>query len=446
MVPAEQGRATLKIPVIHGFPWRWALAWLIVPLLPVILTWPVGGPPMGRYVMGFGLFALAASLLPWLMLRRALLVLLPLAVATVYVGAVFNITLYNYELLLPFLREVRPLRSPEYVVGGLVVAAAMALGWWLAPRVPRLGNVRHLALALLGVFALTNLDNLATARTAGSYVGLPKPGAPFDSAVRASGVEQPGAGRRNLVVVLVEALGEPVEPGEKALFEADWNRPEWRSRYDVTRGLVPYHGSTTSGELRELCGIWGDYHSAPFDRIDCLPERYARAGYRTEALHGFDGGFFDRTQWWPKLGFADTSFGNELRGQGVAQCGGVFPGACDGAVAQLLGQRLRGAKQPQLLYWVTLNSHLPVLADPALGTDDCQFGGKVLADGPPMLCRLFLVHHRLADALTALAMDPSLPPTDFLIVGDHMPPFFQRDARLRFDGEHVPWVLLRSRS
>jgi len=35
------------------------------------------------------------------------------------------------------------------------------------------------------------------------------------------------------------------------------------------------------------------------------------------------------------------------------------------------------------------------------------------------------------------------PPTDFLIVGDHMPPFTHQASRLQFDAENVPWVLLR---
>lgn len=435
----------MKIPVLDGFPWRWALAWLVVPNLAVILMWPVGGPPMGRYLLGFGLFALVASLLPTLWARRVVLTLLPLVVATVYLGAVFNITLYNVEMLLPFLREVRPQRSPEYLLAGGMVLSAMTLGWWLAPRVPQLSGARHWALGLLGVLALTNIDNAATARTAGSYVGLPEAGAPFDSAVREAGVEQPGMARHHLLIVLVEALGQPIGAEQRALFDADWNRPEWRRRYDVSRGDVPYHGSTTSGELRELCGAWADYRMFDFTKADCLPQRYARAGYQPQAMHGFDGSFFDRTQWWPKAGFAQIDFGDQLLAQGARPCGGVFPGACDNSVPALIGQRLRSANQPQLVYWVTLNSHLPVLADPALGTADCTFGGKALADGPPMLCRLFLLHHLLSESLTQMALDPSLPPTDILIVGDHMPPFFQRDARERFDGAHVPWVLLKAR-
>jgi hypothetical protein len=43
-------------------------------------------------------------------------------------------------------------------------------------------------------------------------------------------------------------------------------------------------------------------------------------------------------------------------------------------------------------------------------------------------------------------MDPALPPTDFLIVGDHMPPFLARRERMDFDGYRVPWILLRSKA
>jgi hypothetical protein len=87
-----------------------------------------------------------------------------------------------------------------------------------------------------------------------------------------------------------------------------------------------------------------------------------------------------------------------------------------------------------------------VIEDSSIGTGDCRLGGEALAAESPLLCPLFTVHHRLADAITGMAMDPALPPTDILIVGDHMPPFFAREARMRFDPHHVPWILLRSRT
>jgi hypothetical protein len=436
---------TPRSSLFRAMPWSWVLVWLCLPFLPVMLMWPLGGPPMGRYWLGLGLAGLVAAQLPWLVVRRALLLALCLAVVAIYMGATFNISLLNSELLMPFLREVRPLRSPEYVVGAVVVLGAMIAAWVLAPRVPRGWNVGQYGFGLLAVLALVNADNLVTASTAGSYQGLPDPKAPFSSAVQQAGLTQPSAQKRHLVIILVEAMGQPASQPELGLFEKDWNRPEWRARYDVSRGTSPYYGSTTSGELRELCGVWADYLKFDYERADCLPKRYAAAGYQTSGWHSFTSEYFTRTEWWPRTGLKEMLFADELGKLGVKPCGGVFPGACDTDVTRLIGQRLKSAQQPQMVYWVTLNMHLPLLADESLGTQDCKFGGAALADRPPMLCRLFLVQHQLADAVTKMALDPALPPTDILIVGDHMPPFFQRDARVRYVGDKVPWILLKAR-
>lgn len=183
-----------------------------------------------------------------------------------------------------------------------------------------------------------------------------------------------------------------------------------------------------------------------FAKLDCLPARYDRAGYETTAWHSFSGWFFERTAWWPKLGFEHTKFAEDMKQMGARPCGGVFPGACDTDVPALIADQLKRGGKPQMHYWVTLNSHLPVLDDPSLGTTNCSYGGAALADGPPMLCRIYVIHHQLADALTKMALDPALPPTDILIVGDHMPPFFQRGARVRYAGDRVPWILLKAKN
>ena len=197
--------------------------------------------------------------------------------------------------------------------------------------------------------------------------------------------------------------------------------------------------------MRELCGQWNNYTTFDFAAGGCLPQRMKQAGYQTTAMHAFDGGFFERNEWWQRLGFDREMFGDRLEQVGVRHCGGVFPGACDTDVPALIGAQIKQAAKPQFIYWLTLNSHLPVLPDPSLGTENC---GKDMArfnSLPRSLCRLFHVHHRLADAISRMAMDPTLPPTDILIVGDHMPPYFDRGLRSGFDLEHVPWVLLRAR-
>jgi hypothetical protein len=289
------------------------------------------------------------------------------------------------------------------------------------------------------------VDFAATASTRGSYHRQAPDGARFASAAEATGASTPSPARHNVVFVVVEALGMPVDPTARAIFARDWDRQQWRARYDVRHGLIDFYGATTNGEMRELCGQWANYNTVNFTQADCLPARYARGGYETSAFHSFTGSLFDRERWYPKAGFQHMIFAKDLFAKGVSQCPGVFPGACDAGVPPMILAKLEHAKRPQLIYWMTLNTHLPVVADSALHTDKCALGSPDWAEANPQVCRLFLLHEQLANALDRIAMAPNLPPTDFVIVGDHMPPFFDRESRLMFDNTHVPWIYLRAR-
>lgn len=432
-------------PLLKHFPWRWVLFWLIAPNLPLILAWPLGGPPMGDTLLMSGCIALICSQAPALWLRRACAMALTPAMLVFYISRNFNIDIDQLANAPTYFTEAAPLRSSMFVGAACAALLSMAITFTQMPRVPRFSTPMNVMLGFLAVMGVMRFDAYATAATRGSY-DVAAEGRAFTSAVAATDRQTPPADRRNLVIVLVEALGRPVSPAASAQFAADWDRPEWRSRYTVQTGAVPYFGSTTSGEMRELCGRWKLDQSQPFASGECLPQRYRAAGYETTALHGFAGSMFDRTGWWPKAGFDHFAFRDDLERSGARRCGGVFPGACDVDVPAQIAARLKQARKPQLIYWVTLNSHLPVIEDSSIGTGNCRLGGEALAAESPLLCPLFTVHHRLADAITGMAMDPALPPTDILIVGDHMPRFFAREARMRFDPHHVPWILLRSRT
>lgn len=430
--------------LFRQFPLRWVLFWLIAPNLALVLAWPLGGPPMADILLMSGCIALICSQAPWLWLRRACALMLTPAMLFVYISRNFNIDIDQLANAPTYLTNAAPLRSSMFVGATCAALLSMLITWTQMPRVPRFRTPMNLMLGFLAVTGVMRFDAYATAASRGSY-DLTGEGAAFSSAVVASRHDQAPADRRHVVVILVEALGAPVSPAARAQFDADWDRPEWRRRYDVQDGLVPYFGATTSGEMRELCGRWKLDESVPFGPSECLPQRMRQAGYQTTALHGFGGALFDRRQWWARAGFEHIAFGAEVERAGARHCGGVFPGACDTDVPAEIDALLKHADRPQFIYWVTLNSHLPVIADASLGTADCRLGGAALAAESPLLCPLFEVHHRLADAITRMAMDPSLPPTDFLIVGDHMPPFFAREARMRFDPRHVPWILLHAR-
>jgi phosphoglycerol transferase MdoB-like AlkP superfamily enzyme len=174
----------------------------------------------------------------------------------------------------------------------------------------------------------------------------------------------------------------------------------------------------------------------------CVPLRMRRAGYRTLAVHGFGGDFFDRKDWYPKLGFDDIWFHDRLQAAGLPDCPGPFPGSCDDAVAQWLGQRLREpGDAPLFVHWVTLSSHLPLWQSVLLKWHSgCDV--SVATSNDPAICTwydLILVANR---SVHDLALAPLGRPTIFVVVGDHAPPFDKDSERAEFSANQVPWFIL----
>ena len=111
-----------------------------------------------------------------------------------------------------------------------------------------------------------------------------------------------------------------------------------------------------------------------------------------------------------------------------------------------MAQRLKAADKPQFIYWLTVNSHLPVPYGGNLDADHCARISAKLADEFPMICRQVAIWDAIDEALVKEITAPDFPATDILIVGDHMPPYFRRKSRLQFAPDKVPWLLLKWRS
>jgi phosphoglycerol transferase MdoB-like AlkP superfamily enzyme len=124
----------------------------------------------------------------------------------------------------------------------------------------------------------------------------------------------------------------------------------------------------------------------------------------------------------------------------------VFAGACDRDVPAQLASTLKGAQKPQFLYWLTVNSHLPVVRDKSLGTEECASFDRKLDAEFPMTCRLLSLFDQTGQSLAREITATDFPASDILIVGDHIPPFFDRHHRQEFAPDRVPWVLLRPKA
>lgn len=421
---------------------NWLLCWIGLASLPFCALSLVVGPPRGFEILGIGICGLVLRRVPF-WIRFPAFVALLLASAIKFVAVIFHMPLRGLLHSVGFLAELRPAGSIEYLIAAVLFAATLCIAYRFFRRPQAFVRHDELALAAVLLFAAAGVDYAVAADNGGSYSRIAPADAPFGSAVSHSGFADSADGR-HLLIVMVEALGVPRDSRLRAQSMRHWRSPAIARAFDVTSGTTPFYGSTTSGEVRELCGRWGEYPALIGKRDEsCLASRLAKRGYGTAAFHAFDSGLFERTDWYPNAGFQEMLFRDELLAQGVARCPGVFPGACDRDIPAVLAGRLKSADKPQFLYWLTLNSHVPVTDSHTLGTADCARFDPALARDGAMVCRLFKLWDATSAALAKMLADPSLPPTDVLIVGDHAPPFFDRSQRRRFDPKLVPWVMLR---
>ena len=420
------------------------------------------------------------------LLLGALAVLLPrrlaiaMVAAEVAVDALLNVApAFHFELgrFLLELVDVVHLNPLQVVSGAIALiacsTAVAVVGSKLAGQ--SLGKSQFVGLIALGVvlagvdamngtslisrgvtrsFLSFNLANSAAAKTAlalyretrDSGPGRYAPLTPADSAAGPWLAEARDASTKlrnhNLALISVESLGLPTDSKAALALLAPLMGPELRAKYTVEQGSVPFHGVTMDGEFRELCGVRLEQRGR--DVPTCLPALLHARGYETFGLHGFTSQFYDRASWYPKLGFDHVLFAQELRARGLSRtCGSGFVGLCDGDVAEVAGETLRGATpgKPRLVYWMTLNSHLPLSNGDAEGSSfDCASGSSFAGDD--VLCEQARVVSKALQAVAKVALDPALPPTEFVVVGDHAPPFLSRERRDAYDQQRVPFVRL----
>jgi len=422
------------------------LVWLVLPNLPFLGLWLTGGPVRALAITLYLLIGLCARRLPYAFV--AVLFVSAVSFDVLFVlSSVFNLSVVSFLYAIEYAWTLRPFASATYVVFGAAVIASTLAVLWLARRFRGQFPDASIGAIALGAGAIMAADTSINLTPEYSFGQLLSRSAQFDSAMRRSGLLDHigGSERRNLLVVMVESWGVLKDPEERALIESPFARPALAERYAIETGVSPYYGSTTSGELRELCGQWGsfrDYLDRP--NADCLPARLNARGYRTIAIHGFAGRMFDRDRWYPNVGFEDLRFAEKLWQPGEPVCYGVFTGACDADVADEVGAELAAADDaPRFVYWLTLNSHLPVHPDTRGRRLGCEGSGEPF--GNEQICRLAELWVQVFDRLADILAAPDLPPTDVLIVGDHAPPFWGRAARGHFVSGEVPWILLRSR-
>ncbi len=244
------------------------------------------------------------------------------------------------------------------------------------------------------------------------------------------------------MLVLVESMGLPRDPTLQAWLKQRLVTARVMARWNVQVTDEEFIGSTTSGELRTLCGLQGHY-----SRLDetmaarCLPRTLSSHGVTSVGIHGFGLRMFDRAEWWPQIGLSPWHWpagGGSMR----MNCNQAFPGVCDGEV---LAQAVKQAQTPgRFVYALTLDTHLPLDMRHAGRLPELLRDACAASRTPEQACQLVnKLGSLLAQLESTLAASEATP--FLVVVGDHMPPFGEVSNREAFMAHRVPIVVMTPR-
>jgi len=406
----------------------------------------IGLPPRTEAILFYACVAMLARRLPFVIIVPLFLTVLSFDIVRT-LSLMFSVAPVEFLEAIDRAQRIQFFASPLYVARIVTIAATTVAALVCLSRRSALTNASAPAFFVLalGVAAIDFIGNVSPHYHFGATIGFEQP---VQSAAEASGFKQTaGAEGRNVVLVMVESLGYLRDPAARQRIAAPLYDPVLTRDYAVTSGQTVYYGSTTSGEMRELCDTRSFYKDfVQHDTDPCLPNLMARRGYSTVAVHGFSGGMFEREHWYPTIGFDRSLFGEKLLKATGRECGAAFRGVCDADFAPLIAAASRDADaggKPRFIYWLTLTSHVPIAPNDARTDFHCGDDGGSF--GHLDVCRMAELWHDVFEGVAQLAHDPALGQPEILMVGDHGPPLWSKRGRAQFEPGKVAWYRLQPR-
>lgn len=270
-----------------------------------------------------------------------------------------------------------------------------------------------------------------------------------------------GAGRPDIVVVLSESLFDPhILKGMDALPDVI---PNLRAAIERGRGgtmAVPaYGGGTVRTEFEVLTGMpMAAFPTANYpyvtlvrERIPSLVSQLERHGYRTVAIHGNAGSFWNRTNTYKAIGF--DKFIDEDKFPKNARRDGRY--LSDEAMTELMIRELDASQSPTFVFALSMQAHGPyedVKTTHAEARDAVQVPPGL--DGKRALeLRNYLYHIGRADHQFGRLLEhlrKRTRPAVVLFFGDHLPALPDTFKAVGFvdatpaNEQLVPWAMIRT--
>ncbi len=247
-----------------------------------------------------------------------------------------------------------------------------------------------------------------------------------------------------VVFIMVESMGHYLNESMNSAMLSPFDNPALLQRYQKVKGKTSVQGVTVFGEFRDLCHValqdisFSDAKTFP----TCLPSILRANGLETTAIHGFTQNFYSRSRLYPLMGFEKTIFLEDLvKEKDIPYCGNVFRGACDLFIAKEILQPMLSYhnSRKQFIYWLTLNSHMPIYNYSFTHPMGCPLAHSDLSDACIFANTIYDVVYEIAELAIHVDRRQNIL---FIIAGDHPPHYADKNYKELFDSDIVPVIQL----
>lgn len=238
--------------------------------------------------------------------------------------------------------------------------------------------------------------------------------------------------QRETVLVLVESWGGENEAQVRQLLSKTLLRRIRDRKVEV--GFDDAFGFTIHSEFRTLCNAGLSGFRVPLEGIssDCIPKLFERHGAVTKSFHGYSSRFYQRSRWYPKLGFTESYWKDDIA---RAPCNFAFSGTCDADTLTFYQGTIDAARRG-FYYILTLDTHPPMGVNAAVAVGKSRLSTQL--DPYPVYDAL------LTRTLTAIGDAVyAHPQSMFIVEGDH-PPYLLLNTEngRRILKDKVPYVII----
>ncbi len=246
----------------------------------------------------------------------------------------------------------------------------------------------------------------------------------------------------NIILIIVESLGFSEDKKVHSFLIDDLKNDDLNEKYYIQYdNLDAAPGSTVTAEFRELCGVkFNDYSSEMID-MNCVPGKLKSMGYEVYAAHPYLNGYFNRREWWRKIGFSNTFFMTGIKNDSLPKCSGAYHSLCDDSFFHYVFNSISQPDSPFFLYYLSIEGHLPTRIHSDKEYLKCINQTKTNR----IICGNLISNKKFLKSVFSTLKESSITNTKIYIVGDHVPKSLLLNNKNIYRDNQVQVITLRSR-